>query len=193
MEAYRIYSHQHAAAAPAAPITISSLRYMPRDELADRLLQQQQQQQQQRQQDHQPQPSTPDPSAAATTPTPTPTPAPAPAATPALVVVDVRDDDYAGGHVRGGIRAPSATLDHALPELARRLRGAHTVVFHCALSQQRGPAAALRYARERARMGFDRAAAGAAREGEGEATAEEEAVKQEIFVLEGGFVKWQEK
>jgi rhodanese-related sulfurtransferase len=178
MDAYRLYSHQHAAAAPTTPITISSLRYMSRDELADRILQQQQQSQQ----DDQAQQLAPDPSAAAATA------APAPA--PALVVVDVRDDDYAGGHVRGGVRAPSSSLDHALPELARRLRGARAVVFHCALSQQRGPAAALRYARERARMGLDRGGEAAAA---GDAKGEEEGEKQEIFVLEGGFVKWQEK
>ncbi|OQD68094.1 hypothetical protein PENPOL_c003G08890 [Penicillium polonicum] len=50
------------------------------------------------------------------------------------------------------------------------------VVFHCALSQQRGPSAALRYARER------------------ESTlGAEENQKQQVFVLEGGFVEWQQK
>jgi hypothetical protein len=46
------------------------------------------------------------------------------------------------------------------------------VVFHCALSQQRGPSAALRYARER----------------ESTLSAEENQ-KQQVFVLEGGFVE----
>jgi len=51
------------------------------------------------------------------------------------------------------------------------------VVFHCALSQQRGPAAALRYARERERLlGAD----------------EVQKSTQRIYVLDGGFVKWQE-
>ena len=51
-----------------------------------------------------------------------------------------------------------------------------TVVFHCALSQQRGPSAALRYLRERERI-----------------LGEEECKKQEVYVLEGGFVQWQDK
>src|ERR1700743_1131028 len=90
------------AAAPTTPITISSLRYMSRDELADRLLQQQQQQQQQQQspQHDAAQRSAPDPRSTAA-------PGPPVAPAPALVVVDVRDDDYVGGHVRGGVRAPS--------------------------------------------------------------------------------------
>ena len=48
-------------------------------------------------------------------------------------------------------------------------------MFHCALSQQRGPKAALRYLREKERMG-----------------GEAEGKKQKVYVLEGGFVKWQE-
>lgn len=63
-----------------------------------------------------------------------------------------------------------------MPELIRTLRDKEKVVFHCALSQQRGPSAALRYARERA------SALG------GNASAE-----QQVFVLDGGFVAWQEK
>lgn len=67
-----------------------------------------------------------------------------------------------------------------MPELLRTLKDTEKVVFHCALSQQRGPSAALRYARERARV-FG--------EGEGE---EDGADRQEVYVLDGGFVKWQE-
>ncbi|KAH3464674.1 hypothetical protein KXV78_009451 [Aspergillus fumigatus] len=56
------------------------------------------------------------------------------------------------------------------------LKDKEKVVFHCALSQQRGPAAALRYAREREA-----------------ALGPEESKKQQVYVLEGGFVHWQEK
>lgn len=62
-----------------------------------------------------------------------------------------------------------------MPELIRTLKDKEKVVFHCALSQQRGPSAALRYARERERI-----------------FGPEESQKQEVYVLEGGFVKWQE-
>jgi rhodanese-related sulfurtransferase len=64
-----------------------------------------------------------------------------------------------------------------MPELLRTLKDKEKVVFHCSLSQQRGPGAALRYARERERM------LGAE---SGEFAA------QEVYVLDGGFVKWQE-
>lgn len=67
-------------------------------------------------------------------------------------------------------------MDVRLPELLRTLKDKEQVVFHCALSQQRGPSAALRYARERERT-----------------LSPEEYKKQEVYVLDGGFVKWQEK
>lgn len=71
---------------------------------------------------------------------------------------------------------PSSTLDVRMPELVRNLKDKEKVVFHCALSQQRGPAAALRYVRERQHLyGAD------------------ETLKQQVFVLEGGFVQWQQK
>ncbi|OXV10313.1 hypothetical protein Egran_01926 [Elaphomyces granulatus] len=93
-----------------------------------------------------------------------------------VAVVDVRDSDHIGGHIHSSMWVPSATLDLHLPELVRTLQNKEKVVFHCAYSQQRGPSAALRYAREREQtLGI------------------EESKKQEVFVLEGGFVDWQEK
>ena len=65
--------------------------------------------------------------------------------------------------------------DVQTPELIRTLKDKKQVVFHCALSQQRGPSAALRYMRERDRLlGPDNK-------------------DQEVLVLDGGFTKWQEK
>lgn len=84
--------------------------------------------------------------------------------------------DHIGGHIYGSTWVPSATLELRIPELVRTLKDKETVVFHCALSQQRGPSAALRYAR--------------AREG---AVGAEESHNQKVYVLEGGFVQWQEK
>ncbi|KAF2138439.1 uncharacterized protein K452DRAFT_290581 [Aplosporella prunicola CBS 121167] len=119
---------------------------------------------------------------------------------PQVAVIDVRDSDHVGGHIRHSRHVPSSTLDWATPELVRALRDVPTVVFHCALSQQRGPSAALRYLRERARLLGEE-------EGEGESVgvradgsvgAEAEAgveggQKQQVCVLDGGFVQWQEK
>lgn len=95
---------------------------------------------------------------------------------PGLAIIDVRDNDYIGGHIIGCQNVPTGTHDYKMPELVRTLKDKDTVVFHCVLSQQRGPSSALRYLRERERLG-----------GEG---AEE---KQRVYVLDGGFQKWQEK
>ena len=96
-----------------------------------------------------------------------------------------------------------------LPTLVRQLQDKETVVFHCALSQQRGPSAALRYIRERDRLlpkqvetKLASAADGAAVEevveeaakADGEEKEEKkEPVNQKVFVLDRGFVGWQEK
>ncbi|KAI9896079.1 hypothetical protein N3K66_008979 [Trichothecium roseum] len=89
-------------------------------------------------------------------------------------VIDVRDDDYIGGHIKGCTNVPSRQLDAMMPTLVRRLKDKEVVVFHCMLSQQRGPAAALRYLRER----------GAAATGAGEGPV--------VYVLDRGFTGWQE-
>jgi len=110
------------------------------------------------------------------------------AKSPTLAVIDVRDNDYIGGHIAGGQNIPVAALDYRLPELVRTLRDKDMVVFHCALSQQRGPSSALRYLRERERL-LDSAGAGKDDAGAGETVA---VGGQTVYVLEGGFVKWQE-
>jgi len=106
-----------------------------------------------------------------------------------VAVVDVRDSDHVGGHIAGSIHAPTPALDWKIPELVRQLRDKEMVVFHCALSQERGPKAALRYVRERERV-FGGASAGAGAGAEGK---EGEGEVQRVVVLDGGFVKWQEK
>jgi rhodanese-related sulfurtransferase len=105
-----------------------------------------------------------------------------------IAVVDVRDSDHVGGHIKGSIHAATPTLDWKMPELVRQLKDKDTVVFHCALSQERGPKAALMYMRERERM------FGPVKGKEGDAEGEGSGkVEQKVVVLEGGFVQWQEK
>ena len=115
-----------------------------------------------------------------------------PAESSKIAVIDVRDDgpsplpyltpitktktDYIGGHIKSSINVPSSTLDHALPSLVRKLADKETVVFHCALSQVRGPKAAARYIRERERLEKDKG----------------EKREQRVVVLERGFEGWQE-
>lgn len=152
-----------------------------------------------------------------------------PALTPSLAIIDVRDGDHVGGHIAGSTHVPSSSLDYRIPELIRKLADKDIVVFHCALSQQRGPSAALRYLRERESQGnivpkeaVNRQSVqgeqaddeGGTRDVvedvgvEGEPAKEREAALlkdaepnvqreqknggQEVYVLDGGFVKWQE-
>jgi rhodanese-related sulfurtransferase len=117
-------------------------------------------------------------------------------------VVDVRDSDHIGGHILGSIHAPTPTLDWRMPELVRQLKDKDKVIFHCALSQQRGPSAALAYLRERERM-FPASSEVPSEASTGHKDAEvaqgessevaKTAKKQKVYVLEGGFTQWQEK
>jgi len=121
-----------------------------------------------------------------------------------LAVIDVRDSDYIGGHIVNGINAPTHTHDYRMPELVRTLQDKEVVVFHCALSQQRGPSSALRYLREKERLQAlnnkvtDNAKTDVSANAEGveaDSTADGQGVVkngQTVYVLEGGFVKWQE-
>lgn len=63
----------------------------------------------------------------------------------AVAVVDVRDDDFVGGHIPGVVHAPSAAFNARVDSLVKELAGYEQVVFHCSLSQQRGPKAARIY------------------------------------------------
>lgn len=108
------------------------------------------------------------------------------AKSPSLAVIDVRDSDYIGGHILNCQNVPVHQHDYRMPELVRTLKDKDTVVFHCALSQQRGPSSALRYLREKERM------EGTKGEEETKDGRGVEAAGQKVYVLEGGFVKWQE-
>lgn len=111
---------------------------------------------------------------------------------------------------------PSHQLDEWMPTLLRQLENTNTVVFHCALSKQRGPSAALRYIREReAKFGEDSVAAPEGSSGtpgqhasaaatpaaeaeeqtQGDGAEKKKAtvpVAQKVCVLRGGFQRWQE-
>lgn len=54
-------------------------------------------------------------------------------------IVDVRDDDYVGGHIPGTLNIPSRQLPSRIDSLVDELKDNEAVVFTCALSQQRGP------------------------------------------------------
>lgn len=115
---------------------------------------------------------------------------------PNIAIIDVRDADYVGGHIATSMHFPTPSLDFQMPTLLRKCADKDMVIFHCALSQQRGPSAALRYLRERdEKMAKEDGHRKAPRdEGSGAPAGATGIVKkQEVFVLDGGFVKWQEK
>ncbi|KAK6527723.1 hypothetical protein TWF694_004703 [Orbilia ellipsospora] len=108
-----------------------------------------------------------------------------------IAIIDVRDSDHIGGHIKSSQHHPSSTFSTSVHTLIPSLSSYDKVIFHCALSQQRGPSAALKYIRlkkeleERKRL----------------ASSEEDELlyknvkgeNQEVYVLDGGFVEWQEK
>lgn len=75
-----------------------------------------------------------------------------------------------------------------MPDLVKKLKNKETVVFHCALSQQRGPSAALRYLRERERLiSF---ASNQQEDFDGKDNPDL-GIRQQVYILDQGFVGWQ--
>ena len=87
-------------------------------------------------------------------------------------IVDVRDDDFITGNIPGCINIPSSkfmSIVYSSPEeLEKQLSKFQTLVFHCALSQQRGPKAASRYLELIGKK-----------------------LNQRVVILRGGFSAWQ--
>lgn len=95
-----------------------------------------------------------------------------------FAIVDVRDSDYIGGHIKGCYHYPSGNFQEKLPELRQRLldSGIEDVVFHCALSQVRGPKLTLRFLRSVAEL---------------EESQRKPFDLMNVWVLQGGFTSWQ--
>ena len=91
------------------------------------------------------------------------------------------DDDFEGGNIVSARNIPSTTFPDEVQGLAYGpLKDYKQVIFHCHLSQQRGPKAAGQYAQARQ----------AALES---GKLKEEESKQEVLVLRGGFSEFQDK
>lgn len=104
-----------------------------------------------------------------------------------IAVIDVRDDDHIGGHIRSSQWVPSTQLQARMPELLRLNADKETVVFHCMHSQERGPRAALAYAQAKARDIEKRA-----RDDTTEGSVRGDPLGgQKVCVLKGGFGSWQ--
>ncbi|GBE83076.1 Dual specificity phosphatase ibp1 [Sparassis crispa] len=91
-------------------------------------------------------------------------------------VVDVRDDDWQGGNIKGSHNSPSHGFLTRLDDLVAQTKDIPMVIFHCTLSQVRGPKAASIYAETRDLL-----------EAEGEDKA------HDVRILQGGFQDFQAK
>ncbi|KAK9367161.1 Rhodanese-like domain-containing protein [Lipomyces kononenkoae] len=99
-----------------------------------------------------------------------------------FAIIDVRDDDYIGGHIKTSRHHPSSSFALGLPYLHAELQEFPVLVFHCALSQQRGPAAANMYLRYKDMIGSDKSPA---------SDLAGIGIEQAVYVLRGGFTEWQ--
>lgn len=113
-----------------------------------------------------------------------------------VAVVDVRDSDFAGGHIRGARNIPAGELYDCLDELVAETARKDAVVFHCMLSKMRGPSAAQLFARRVKRAtAAQRERRGGGGGGGGVDDAVAERVEEQtpaksapqVYVLDGGF------
>ncbi|XP_038690610.1 dual specificity phosphatase Cdc25 [Tripterygium wilfordii] len=66
---------------------------------------------------------------------------------PNIAIIDVRDDERSyDGHIAGSLHYASDTFTDKISSLIQEVKGKDTLVFHCALSQVRGPTCARRLA-----------------------------------------------
>ncbi|CAE7717064.1 ACR2.2 [Symbiodinium necroappetens] len=82
------------------------------------------------------------------------------------LLVDVRGDDRASGHIEGAVHEPTLTFLNRVPELVVKFSEEKLVIFHCQYSWHRGPQCANWY-REQAPS------------------------SQRVAILEGGFRGWE--
>ncbi|TKY86865.1 hypothetical protein EX895_004153 [Sporisorium graminicola] len=105
-----------------------------------------------------------------------------------VAVVDVRDDDFEGGNILNARNHPSSTFPDQVEDLVYGpLKDYKQVIFHCHLSQQRGPKAAGQYAQAR-QAALESGKLPKKEDGE---TAGSQ--QQEVLVLRGGFSEFQDK
>ncbi|KAF8628664.1 hypothetical protein AX15_003794 [Amanita polypyramis BW_CC] len=92
------------------------------------------------------------------------------------LVIDVRDDDFRGGNIKHAVNMPSNDFSSTVNNLVESAKNVPLLVFHCALSQMRGPTAARVYEEVRHNL-----------------LGASSADKQEVVVLRDGFSQFQLK
>lgn len=70
-----------------------------------------------------------------------------PTAPPKPLIIDVRDEDFAEGHIRSAINVPEEDFedDDDVDALVNKYKDEERIVFHCMMSQVRGPKCARRF------------------------------------------------
>ncbi|KAF5475789.1 hypothetical protein F2P56_007559 [Juglans regia] len=92
---------------------------------------------------------------------------------PNIAIIDVRDDERSyDGHIAGSLHYASDTFSEKISNLIQEVKGKDTLVFHCALSQVRGPTCARKIVNYLEEM------------------KEDSGIKN-IWVLERGFNGWE--
>jgi rhodanese-related sulfurtransferase len=87
-----------------------------------------------------------------------------------VFIVDVRDEDFGPEKIKNAVNFPSESFDQsACKSLLEMLEKVENVVFHCALSKQRGPFCANTFT---------------------EFLVENNNKEVKVFVLRGGFEQW---
>ncbi|KAG6848964.1 hypothetical protein H0H93_012437 [Arthromyces matolae] len=92
-----------------------------------------------------------------------------------FIVVDVRDDDYHGGNIRNAVNKPSREFLLHVDELVKETKDIPLIIFHCALSQVRGPKAARIYEETRQNVLYGKD------------------IPHEVAILRDGFTQFQER
>ncbi|KAJ8586545.1 Rhodanese-like protein [Rhizopogon salebrosus TDB-379] len=87
------------------------------------------------------------------------------------LIVDVRDEDWRGGNIKNSRNYPSQRFTLDVDDLIKRTKDIPVMIFHCQLSQERGPKAARMY--------------------EGTCRALHD-TSPTVYVLQGGFVQFGE-
>lgn len=95
------------------------------------------------------------------------------------LVVDVRESDRAGGHIKGSCHIPAPQIQADASRFVHLADGKKRVIFHCMYSQVRGPSCATLFQKalqSRAQAQQDQHASSGAQHNQAE-----------VYVLAGGF------
>lgn len=90
------------------------------------------------------------------------------------IIVDVRDNDFVGGHIKGVLHQPSVEFPDNVDSLVSKTKDVPLVIFHCYLSKMRAVNAATSYEQLRHQK-------------------VDKDVDHEVVIMRGGFSEFQGK